>query len=196
MLYTILGISLAVCLVAAIKLIYEQFVMPLKTLMFYRKQGIQCEFNPLSGSSSKDAQNVIDRGDYYYDWLQKARGEPRPKMFCKNIGSVCAAIITDPDQVREMFINKDDFVKHPFQNSLVKRLSPNGLVLLEGQQWKKHRRLISKGFDYGLIDGLLSTVRQVSLKRAETLENTEVIGNAFNFFKETAGNIISLIYFQ
>jgi cytochrome P450 len=95
-----------------------------------------------------------------------------------------------------MFINKDDFIKHPFQNSLVKRLSPSGLVLLEGQQWKKHRRLISKGFDYTLIDELLTIVKIASSKRTEQLTDGQVIGNAFNFFKETAGNIISLVYFQ
>lgn len=81
-------------------------------MQFYRKQGIQCEFILLSGSSPKDANNVVSKGDYYYDWLHKSLGKERTKLFCKNVGSVVALVLTDPDLVKEMFINKDDFVKH------------------------------------------------------------------------------------
>jgi hypothetical protein len=63
-----------------------------------------------------------------------------------------------------MFINKDNFIKHPFQNALVKRLSPCGLVLSEGALWKKHRLLISKGFEYGVVDSHLEKVQKISKK--------------------------------
>jgi hypothetical protein len=99
-------------------------------MQFYWKQNINCEFVPLTGSNPADSRNVIEHGDYYHSWLNKSRGNPRPKLFCKNIGSTVALILTDPQLVRDMFICKDDFIKHPFQNALVKRLSPYGLVLL------------------------------------------------------------------
>lgn len=97
-----------------------------------------------------------------------------------------------------MFINKDDFIKHPFQNALVKRLSPFGLVLLEGPLWKKHRKFISKGFDYERIDSLLGQVHTISKTLVERIAKQEqpIIPNVFNFFKSAAGNIISLVYFQ
>lgn len=127
-------------------IVYQQFIHPLIKMNFYRKQGIQCEFVPLTGSNPNDGKNVIEKGDYYYDWLGKSLGKERSKLFCKNIGSVVALILTDPDLVKEMFINKDDFIKHEFQNGLVKSLSPFGLVLSQGALWKRHRILISKGF--------------------------------------------------
>lgn len=141
-------------------LFYEQIIKPLLALQFYKKQAIQCEFVPMSGSNPQDSKNVINHGDYYYDWLRKSKGSP---VFCKNVGSVCALIVTEPKLVQELFINKDDFIKHPFQNALVKTLSPYGLVLLEGNKWKKHRKLITKGFTYGKIDELLATVRRSSV---------------------------------
>jgi cytochrome P450 len=137
-------------------ILYQQFIRPLLAINFYRKQGIQCEFVPLTGSSPIDSQNVQTNGDFYHGWLAKCLGKvPRPRLFCKNIGSTCALVVADPLLVKEMFINKDDFIKHPFQNALVKRLSPFGLVLLEGPLWKKHRKFISKGFEYERIDTLL-----------------------------------------
>lgn len=81
-------------------------------MQFYRKQGISCEFIPLSGSNPNDGKNVLEKGDYYYDWLGKSFNNGRSKLFCKNIGSVVALILTNPEVVREMFINKDDFIKH------------------------------------------------------------------------------------
>jgi hypothetical protein len=45
------------------------------------------------------------------------------------VGGSVSLVLTDAELIKEMFINKDAFVKHPFQNALVKRLSPFGLVL-------------------------------------------------------------------
>jgi hypothetical protein len=69
-------------------------------MKFYKKQGIKCEFIPFSGSSPQDAINVNTKGDYYYDWLGKSFREKRTKLFCKNVGSVVALILTDPDLVK------------------------------------------------------------------------------------------------
>lgn len=136
-------IILMVILIAFYLIAYLQFLKPLRILRFYQKQGIQTKFVPLTGSDNSDSENVLKEGDYYFGWLQKAKGS---KLFCKNVGSVVSLIVTDPELVKELFINKDDYEKHPFQNALVRRLSPNGLVLSEGPIWKKHRKLISKGF--------------------------------------------------
>lgn len=78
-------------------LFYQQIIKPLLALEFYKKQGIKCEFIPLSGSNPQDSRNVINHGDYYYDWLRKSR---ESRLFCKNVGSVCALIVTDPKLVQ------------------------------------------------------------------------------------------------
>lgn len=188
-------------------ILYLQVLKPLAAMRFYRSQGINCEFVPLTGSNPTDSDNVKSHGDYYHGWLQKllgstARPRPsetnRPRLFCKNIGSACALVLSDPQLVKEMFINKDEFIKHPFQNALVKRLSPNGLVLIENALWKKHRKFISKGFEYERIDTLLGQVHAISKRLMEKLAEAPQLEmeNVFNCFKTAAGNIISLVYFQ
>ena len=91
-----------------------------------------------------------------------------------------------------------NFKKHPFQNALVRRLSPYGLVLSEGELWKKHRVLISRGFEYVQVDRLLPRVMNISRTFVQSMQssNQKEIANVFNFFKQAAGNIISLVYFQ
>jgi cytochrome P450 len=64
--------------------------------------------------------------------------------------------------------------------------------------WKKHRKLISKGFEYERIDSLLGGVHNISRSLVERIASDTqlIIDNVFNFFKTIAGNIISLTYFQ
>jgi hypothetical protein len=69
-------------------------------MQFYKKQGINCEFIPFSGSSPQDSINVTTKGDYYYGWLDKSIGKGKGKLFCKNIGSVVALILTDSDLIK------------------------------------------------------------------------------------------------
>ena len=97
-----------------------------------------------------------------------------------------------------MFMDHINFKKHPFQNALVRRLSPYGLVLSEGELWKKHRVLISRGFEYVQVDRLLPRVMNISRTFVQSMQssNQKEIANVFNFFKQAAGNIISLVYFQ
>lgn len=98
--------------------------------------------------------------------------------------------------IREIFINKDAFVKHPFQNTIMKYLSPFGLVLLEGDLWKKHRKMVSRGFDYERIESVIPTIMRCSKERLSSLGKVNNIGNLINFFKETAGQIIGEVYFN
>lgn len=82
-------------------ILYQQIIKPLLAMHFYRRQGIQCQFVPLTGSSPIDSDNVRKHGDFYHGWLEKIFGKaPRPRLFCKNIGSNCALVLTDPALVR------------------------------------------------------------------------------------------------
>ena len=54
----------------------------------------------------------------------------RPLGLVRNVGRTCMIILYDAEMIREMFINKDAFIKHPFQNTIMRHLSPFGLVLL------------------------------------------------------------------
>ena len=62
-------------------------------------------------------------------------------------------------------MDKVSFIKHPFQHDIMKALSFYALTLLEGPAWKKHRKIISKGFDYDKIDELIPTIIKCTEKK-------------------------------
>lgn len=82
----------------------------------------------------------------------------RPLGLVRNIGKSCVVMLFDGQMIKEMFMDKVSFVKHPFQHSILQSLSYYALTLLEGPVWKKHRKVISKGFDYEKIDALIPII--------------------------------------
>jgi len=53
-------------------------------------------------------------------------------------------IITDPEQIKQVFNKMQDFTKPKF-NSIAKCLFV-GLVSYEGDEWAKHRKIINPAF--------------------------------------------------
>lgn len=52
---------------------------------------------------------------------------------------------TDPVMIKEIFGNYEDFQKVKGGNPLT-RLLINGLVVVEGDQWVKHRKIVNPAF--------------------------------------------------
>ena len=80
-------------------------------------------------------------------------------------------------------MDKVSFVKHPSQHSIMKELSFYALTLLEGQDWKKHRKIISKGFDYDKIDMLIPTIISLINDKIKTMGDNFVIDSIMDFYK-------------
>ncbi|WJX87364.1 hypothetical protein P8452_69568 [Trifolium repens] len=60
------------------------------------------------------------------------------------VGTTPNVIITDPEQIKQVFNKNEDFPK-PKLSSIAKYLSI-GLLNLEGEKWVKHRKIISPAF--------------------------------------------------
>ncbi|KAL1349855.1 hypothetical protein AAHE18_07G186200 [Arachis hypogaea] len=61
-------------------------------------------------------------------------------------GTTPKVIITNPDQIKEVF-NKINYFEKPTLNPLVKLLS-NGLANYDGEKWQKHRKIINPAFHF------------------------------------------------
>ncbi|XP_050873053.1 11-oxo-beta-amyrin 30-oxidase [Lathyrus oleraceus] len=68
-------------------------------------------------------------------------------------GTTPKVVITDPDQIKQVFNMIEDFPK-PKLYSLAKYLS-NGIVQYEGEKWAKHRKIINPAFHIEKLKGML-----------------------------------------
>lgn len=118
-------------------------------------------FQPIVGSFTQDFKNAEEKGDFYYDWNMMVRKEPRPLAMGKNIGSEAQLLLVSPEAIQKFFMNHDQYIKHPELFALSKELGENGLVLAEGEIWKKHRKLISMSFHYEFLKEITPDVVKI-----------------------------------
>jgi cytochrome P450 len=72
------------------------------------------------------------------------------------VGTIPNVIITDPEQIKQVFNKNEDFPK-PKLSSIAKYLSI-GLLNLEGEKWVKHRKIISPAFHIEKLKVRLSSL--------------------------------------
>ncbi|KAL5061943.1 hypothetical protein RYX36_023680 [Vicia faba] len=68
-------------------------------------------------------------------------------------GTTPKVVITDPEQIKQVFNMIEDFPK-PKLTSLAKYLT-NGIVQYEGEKWAKHRKIINPAFHTEKLKGML-----------------------------------------
>ncbi|WJX93087.1 hypothetical protein P8452_74655 [Trifolium repens] len=69
------------------------------------------------------------------------------------VGTTPNVIITDPEQIKQVFNKNEDFPK-PKLTSIGKYLS-NGLINYEGEKWAKHRKIVNPAFHIEKLKGML-----------------------------------------
>lgn len=114
----------------------------------------------------------------------------RPLGLVRNIGNSCVIMFYDSEMIKEMFAKPSIFIRHPFQNALAKELAPYGLSLLEGDEWRKHRKVFGKGFDYERMDTLIPVIGDWINTKLESFGNEITIPSLLFFYKELAGQMI------
>ncbi|XP_027192266.1 11-oxo-beta-amyrin 30-oxidase-like isoform X2 [Cicer arietinum] len=73
-------------------------------------------------------------------------------------GTTLKVVITDPEQIKEVFNKIDDFSK-PKLTSIAKYLSV-GLIHYDGEKWAKHRKIINPAFHLEKLKGMLPAFSQ------------------------------------
>jgi cytochrome P450 len=77
-------------------------------------------------------------------------------------GPTPRVVITDPELAREVLANKcGDFEKSML--SSLSKLLVAGLVILDGEKWAKHRRILNPAFHAEKLKVLIVMLRQINL---------------------------------
>jgi len=183
--------------VVLIYFVYTFVVKPYFLVRFYRQQGIPMQYSPVIGSFSQDLQNAEEKGDYYHDWIQLAKQNPRPKAMGKNVAQDAQLYLIDPEAIKQFFLNHQDYIKHPFLNALTKELGKNNLIMAEGRVWKDHRKIMSTGFHFDVLKDILPDVVKHSLELVESYRQKDMNNfYAIDEFRDIAGEVIGRVFFD
>ncbi|XP_077229656.1 cytochrome P450 734A1-like [Tasmannia lanceolata] len=90
---------------------------------------------------------------FYYQW-SKLYG----KMFVFWFGSNARVAIADPDLIKEVLLNTSGSFERVPLNPLSKQLFGDGLPVIEGEMWSRHRRIAISAFNMERVKGWVPTI--------------------------------------
>ncbi|KAK4263956.1 hypothetical protein QN277_029303 [Acacia crassicarpa] len=187
----LLFITLILILTYSVKIFISSFWVPWKIQSDFHKQGIRGpDYRPIVRNSGEirwlyaESQSmpipfghdIIKRAIPFYHKWSNMYG----KAFLYWFGSKARLAISDPDMVKEVFMNKGGEIGKVPYNPQSKLLFGQGLVGLEGDQWAFHRRIINQAFNLELIKGWVPDIAESVQKM---LEKWEEIGGGREEFE-------------
>uniref|UniRef100_A0A1B0CLM4 Cytochrome n=1 Tax=Lutzomyia longipalpis TaxID=7200 RepID=A0A1B0CLM4_LUTLO len=83
----------------------------------------------------------------FHEYIHK-RHEELGSIFRENIGPLECLFVSDPDAIREVFLNEGKYPRHPLPDAwkLYERKHRNkrGLLFMDGEEWLYHRKQMNK----------------------------------------------------
>ncbi|CAN6467118.1 unnamed protein product [Victoria cruziana] len=122
----------------------------------------------------------------YYEWYKRYGG-----LFLYWFGTDPRLCVTDADMIREMLTTKFSLFRKDDPSPPVKALLGKGLVLISGEKWAEHRRVINPAFHVDRLKGMATTMASLtaSMLTAWAHEDKEV--DVHEQLKELTANIIA-----
>eukprot|EP01100_Stratorugosa_tubuloviscum_P006375 TRINITY_DN275_c0_g2_i1.p1 TRINITY_DN275_c0_g2~~TRINITY_DN275_c0_g2_i1.p1 ORF type:complete len:513 (-),score=225.51 TRINITY_DN275_c0_g2_i1:104-1642(-) len=77
--------------------------------------------------------------------------------------------ISDPEAIREVLVNEEKFPKHPKLYSLFEEIIGKGLVISNGELWKRERKVLTPLFHFGRLKNYVPIILQHSLSTVQRL---------------------------
>jgi cytochrome P450 len=83
-----------------------------------------------------------------------------PKMVVSNVMDKCFVLLQDPELVKEFTINKYEKYTKWKELLFIDLLFEEGLFMLSGEKWKRHRQIFQPYFTFEAIKKRVSTIKK------------------------------------
>jgi len=154
------------------------------------------QFFPFSSFFSRNQEILLSTGDVFTEEKQIIKQNPSLKMMVTNLGDKIVLIPLQNDMIRDFFNKQELYTKSPEILIPLQNMVGDGLFAIEGDVWRKHRRVISQVFNFEalklMIPSIVDTVRDLfdemelrSLKRVKIMEEFQMI----------TGEVVSRMFF-
>jgi len=188
LLYPLISIILALTVIF--------IVIPLKTIYWYKAKGYATSFFPVLGEVYSSQKNLQTKGDVLAGAKEFSKLFPHQKIQISNLGNKPLISLNDPLYIKEFLLKPNLYEKAGITKFINPLVGGGGLVMSEGDVWKRHRKVISNSFHYESLKANIATIRDTTLEflnktPAEQYKNYSVI----NKIQEITGEIVGRIFF-
>lgn len=175
-------------------LVHKYFIKPYQAIQFYKKQGFKLAFyHPLFGMRKLMNEGIKKFHDFAYHRNHLLELYPGTRGMVTNFLDGPLLLLSDTSLKKDYFVYKQPFYeKHPLITSFLRNPAIEKrptLILAEGEEWKRIRRILSKTFHHDFIMSninLMSSVADTVFNNIKDLDNV----NLMNEFSTITGNVI------
>jgi len=190
----ILGL-VSLVVVTALFLFFKFYVWTQIKMKHYKKQGASCYFFPMIGHFHKMIGAFEEHGDFYYYSKRKARDDP-DRIMCSNMAGSPYILLHDPALIKEFCLNTDNYVKEPLILDLFAYLLGVGLVIVEGNQWKTQKKMLSSSFHFEFLNSILPNIQKLAFQRFSDLGKDPLKDvDIMTMMQNISGEIVGKLFF-
>ena len=177
-------------------LIFYYIILPYKRIKAYNSRGFNTYFFPILGEFKTWIDNFNSKGDSFSKTKESRQKFPDQKVAIMNLGNKTLILIRDPQYAKDFFINPQNYQKTGVTNFTRPLVGNGGLVLYEGETWKRYRKIISSSFHYESLRTNISTIQSTTKEffdklTPEDYKNYTVIPK----IQEITGEVVARIFF-
>ena len=193
--FSLMTILLSIAITFLTFLLLSHVVIPFIKISSYKREDTVTHFFPVLGFLAVMRKDLRERHDILASIKEFSRENPGKKIFASSIGRNISIMLRDTQYIRE-FLQK----QHLYEKSeVIRALLPligTGLVLAEGDTWKRHRKVISNSFHYEFIKDNIPLVQNTTREFLDGLSKSDYDNySAIGKVQEITGEIVGRIFF-
>ncbi|HEX2139262.1 MAG TPA: cytochrome P450 [Woeseiaceae bacterium] len=125
--------------------------------------------------------------------LEAARREYGDIVAFRGAGGRCAYFINDPAEIRRILVRQHERYRKGPGFERVKMLLGNGLIVSDGDAWRRSRTMIQPAFSRANVHRLIGLMKRCTLERERRWTEIAQEGGTINVTQETSDFALELI---
>jgi len=171
-------------------------LIPYLKILTYKAKGYQTYFFPIVGEIMLWMKNYKTRDDIFAETKESSLKFPNQRVLVSNVNNNILFLLRDPQYAKEFLANPQLYVKCGATDFIKPVAGYGGLAMLEGDQWKRHRKIIANSFHYESLRANISRVQKTVKECFDKLDPKDLKNySSIDKLQEITGEVVGRIFF-
>ena len=193
--YTLAWAIFLILLTLGVVIFTYLIVLPQRRMARYKKDDVVTSFHPVLGFVKTMQDDLSTKGDILASAKEFSKKYPDKKIYVSNIGPSPVVLLRDAQYIKD-FLQKQSFYKKADYAKNIEPLMGAGLVLAEGEVWKRHRKMISNSFHYEFLKLNTPIAQRTTQEFLENIDPKDYQGfEIMRRIQNITGEIVGRVFF-
>ena len=177
-------------------IIFHMFILPYVRLQAYKSPEAVIFFYPMVGFAKWMLRDIAEKGDVKASSREFSRNYPNKKYTVTNLAAKPCITLRDPQYIKELTQKPHLYKKHSITGG-IKTIIGNGLILSDGEVWKKKRKMISGLFNYDLLKENVSIIQSTTVEFLNKITEEDMVNYPMHEkFQQITGEVVGQVFFS